>query len=147
MLQADYIFIFFARLLDVITYWVRLPTSRAGNRFFENTESSRPFAIQTGVLAAGWLSFGRHRTELGCFDWCDFDWCDIVHAMGFRIISGTSIREFVENFESATAALDRARQLIEWGAPNIRILAEDGRVCSLAELEGLAEFENESDDA
>ena len=80
--------------------------------------------------------------KLGCVDWCD-----IVHAMGFRIISGTAIREFVENLESATAALDRVRQLIEWGLPNIRILTEDGRVCSLAELEGLAEFENESDDA
>jgi hypothetical protein len=60
--------------------------------------------------------------------------------MGFQVISGTAIREFVED-------LDRVRQLIEWGSPNIRILAEDGRVCSLAELEGLAEFENESDDA
>ena len=67
--------------------------------------------------------------------------------MGFRVISGTAIREFVENLESATATLDRVRQLIEWGSPNIRILTEDGRVCSLAELEGLAEFENESDDA
>jgi hypothetical protein len=66
--------------------------------------------------------------------------------MGFRVISGTAIREFAENFESATAALDRVRELTRWGAPNIRILNE-GRVCTLAELEGLAEFENESDDA
>jgi len=66
--------------------------------------------------------------------------------MGFRVISGTAIREFVENVESATAALDRVRELTRWGAPNIRILSED-RVCTLAELEGLAEFENESDDS
>jgi hypothetical protein len=67
--------------------------------------------------------------------------------MGFRVISGTAIREFVDNTESATAALDRVRELMEAGVPNIRILAGDGRVCSLSELEGLAEFENESDDA
>jgi hypothetical protein len=67
--------------------------------------------------------------------------------MGFRVISGTAIREFVEDLDSATAALDLVRQLIGWGLPNIRIFAEGGRVCSLAELEGLAEFENESDDA
>ena len=71
----------------------------------------------------------------------------MVHAMGFRIISGTAIREFVEDVESATAALDRVRELTKRGAPSIRILREDGSVCSLAELEGLAEFENESDDA
>jgi hypothetical protein len=64
-----------------------------------------------------------------------------------RIISGTSVQEFAEDFESATAALDQVRQLIERGLPNIRILRQDGRVCSLEELEGLAEFENESDDA
>jgi hypothetical protein len=66
--------------------------------------------------------------------------------MGFRIISGAPIQEFVQNVESATAALDRVRQLIEWGLPNIRIVTEDGRAYSLAELEGMAEFENESDD-
>jgi hypothetical protein len=67
--------------------------------------------------------------------------------MGFRIISGTAIRGFVENIESATAALDRVRELMEQRLPDIRILVDDGRVCSLSELEGLAEFENESDDA
>jgi hypothetical protein len=35
---------------------------------------------------------------------------DIFSAMGFRIISGTADQEFVENVESATAALDRVRQ-------------------------------------
>jgi len=72
---------------------------------------------------------------------------DIFSAMGFRIISGTVDQEFVENVESATAALDRVRQLIRLSLPNIRIVAEGGRACSLEELEGLAEFENESDDS
>jgi hypothetical protein len=67
--------------------------------------------------------------------------------MNFRIMSGTAIQPFVEDAATATAALDRVRELIEWGTPNIRILAEGGRACSIAELEGLAEFENESDDA
>ena len=71
----------------------------------------------------------------------------MLRAMGFQVISGAALREFVENIESATAALDRVRELIESRSPNIRILAEDGRVCSLKELEGLAEYENESDDA
>jgi hypothetical protein len=31
--------------------------------------------------------------------------------MGFRVISGTAIQEFVENVQSATAALDPVRQL------------------------------------
>ena len=67
--------------------------------------------------------------------------------MGFRIISGTADQEFVENVESATAALDRVRQLIRLSLPNIRIVTQSGRACSLEELEGLAEFENESDDS
>jgi hypothetical protein len=67
--------------------------------------------------------------------------------MNFRVISGTAIHEFVEDAESATAALDRVRQLTTWGAPNIRITRADGRACSLAELVGLAEYENEADDA
>jgi hypothetical protein len=37
--------------------------------------------------------------------------------------------------------------LIKAGLPNVRILTEDGRVLSLSEIEALAEFENESDDA
>jgi hypothetical protein len=69
---------------------------------------------------------------------------DIFAAMGFRVISDTSVQEFVE---SATAALDRVRLLIKARLPNVRVLTEDGRVLSLSELEGLAEFENESDDA
>jgi hypothetical protein len=33
------------------------------------------------------------------------------------------------------------------GLPNIRILKEDRQPCSLDELKGLAELENEADDA
>jgi hypothetical protein len=67
--------------------------------------------------------------------------------MGFRVISGTATQEFVEPVESATAALDRVRMLIKSGVPNVRIIAENGRALSLSELEDLAEYENESDDA
>jgi hypothetical protein len=56
--------------------------------------------------------------------------------MGFRVVSGTAIQEFVENVESATAALDRVRELIRWGLPNIQVLTEGGRICSLEDLEG-----------
>jgi hypothetical protein len=70
----------------------------------------------------------------------------MVNGMSFRIISGAPNQEFVENVESATAALDRVRELTKTGAPNVRAVNETGRVCSLPELEGLAEFENESDD-
>ena len=67
--------------------------------------------------------------------------------MRFRIISRSGIQEFVEQIESATAALDRVRLLIKSGLPNVRIINQDGRALSLSELEALAEFENESDDA
>jgi hypothetical protein len=67
--------------------------------------------------------------------------------MRFRIISGSGIQEFVEQVESATAALDRVRWLIKSALPNVRIFNEDGRPLSVSDLEGLAEFENESDDA
>jgi hypothetical protein len=67
--------------------------------------------------------------------------------MGFRIIFGAPSQELIENAETATAALDRVRELTKSGAPNVRVMSENGAVCSLPELEGLAEFENESDDA
>jgi hypothetical protein len=67
--------------------------------------------------------------------------------MGFRVICGTAIQEFVEHVESATAALDQVRILVKSGLPNVRILTEAGRALSLSELEDLAENENESDDA
>jgi hypothetical protein len=67
--------------------------------------------------------------------------------VGFQVISGTAIKEFVDRCDTATAALDRVRRIIASGLPNVRVLRDDGGQCSLAELEGLAEFENESDDA
>jgi hypothetical protein len=48
---------------------------------------------------------------------------------------------------NATAGLDRVRELIERSAPDIRIMIEGGRIGSLGTLEGLAELENDSDDA
>jgi hypothetical protein len=72
---------------------------------------------------------------------------DMLGDMGFRIISGAPIQESVENAETATAALDRVRELTKAGAPNVRVVRQNGVACSLPELEGLAEFENESDDA
>jgi hypothetical protein len=68
-------------------------------------------------------------------------------AMGFRIVSGSGIQEFVEHVETAAAALDHVRWLIKAGLPNVRIFNEDGRALSLSELEALAKFENEADDA
>jgi hypothetical protein len=67
--------------------------------------------------------------------------------MSFRIISGPPSQERVEDVEAATAALDRVRELTRSGAPNVRVVHKNGAACSLAELEGLADFENESDDA
>jgi hypothetical protein len=67
--------------------------------------------------------------------------------MSFRIISGPPGQERVEDLETATAALDRVRELTRSGAPNVRVLHQNGAACSLPELEGLADFENESDDA
>jgi hypothetical protein len=67
--------------------------------------------------------------------------------MGFRVICGTAIQEFVEHVESAIAALDQVRILVKSGLPNVRILTEAGRALSLSELEDPAENENESDDA
>jgi hypothetical protein len=67
--------------------------------------------------------------------------------MGFRVISGTAIQEFVEHVESATAALDQVRMLVKSGLPNVRSLTKDGHALSLSELEDLAESENESDAA
>jgi hypothetical protein len=60
--------------------------------------------------------------------------------MRFQIISGTAIQEFVEQCETATNALDRVRALTA-GRPNVRILIEDGRPCSLMEIEERAEDE------
>jgi hypothetical protein len=67
--------------------------------------------------------------------------------MSFRIISGPPSQERVDDLETATAALDSVRELTRSGAPNVRVVRHYGAACSLPELEGLADFENESDDA
>ena len=72
---------------------------------------------------------------------------DMLGRMGFRIISGAPDQELVEKAETATSALDRVRGLVKSGAPNIRVVRDGAVPCSLPEPEGLAEFENESDDA
>ena len=64
-------------------------------------------------------------------------------AMGFRVISGTPVQEFIEIVESATAALNHVRRLTELGSPNIRVVTESGYPCSLTELEGMAKFESD----
>jgi hypothetical protein len=61
--------------------------------------------------------------------------------MRFHTISGTEIQEFVEHYDSAEEALERLRALLKGGLPNIRVLDEGGRPCSLTEIEELAEDE------
>jgi hypothetical protein len=64
-------------------------------------------------------------------------------AMGFQVISGTPVQEFIEIVESATEALDHVRRLAELGSPNIRAVTESGYPCWLTELEGMAKFESD----
>jgi hypothetical protein len=58
--------------------------------------------------------------------------------MGFQIISGTAIQEFVEQCGSAADALGRVRVLLKAGSPNIRVLDEVGRSYSFTEIDELA---------
>ena len=67
--------------------------------------------------------------------------------MRFTITSRTAINEYDEECSTATEALDRVRSMIASNAPNIRIWKEGNLPCSLDELKGLAELENEADDA
>jgi DNA invertase Pin-like site-specific DNA recombinase len=71
-----------------------------------------------------------------------------IAANGVRaIICETAIHEYAEECATAIDALDRVRTMVASGLPNIRILKEDRQPCSLDELKGLAELENEADDA
>ena len=67
--------------------------------------------------------------------------------MRFTITSGTAVQEYAEECATATEALDRVRTMIASNLPDIRIWREGGVRCSLDELKGLAELENEADDA
>jgi hypothetical protein len=65
----------------------------------------------------------------------------------FKVTSGTTIHEHAEECAAATDALDCVRTMMASGLRNIRIWKEGGLPCSLDELKGLAELENEADDA
>jgi hypothetical protein len=67
--------------------------------------------------------------------------------MRFKITGGTAIHEYAEECATATDALDRVRTMMASDLPNIRIWKEGSLPCSLDELKGLAELENEADDA
>jgi hypothetical protein len=67
--------------------------------------------------------------------------------MQFKITSGTAIHEYAEECATATDALDRVRTMMASDLPNIRIWKEGSLPCFLDELKGLAELENEADDA
>jgi hypothetical protein len=59
----------------------------------------------------------------------------------------TTIHEHAEECATATDALDCVRTMMASGLRNIRIWKECGLPCSLDEFKGLAELENEADDA
>ena len=67
--------------------------------------------------------------------------------MRFTITSRTADHENAEECATATEALDRVRTMMVSRVPDIRILKEGTLPCSLDELKGLAELENEADDA
>jgi hypothetical protein len=67
--------------------------------------------------------------------------------MRFKVSSGKAIHECAEECATATDALDRVRTMMALGLQNIRIWKEGSLPCSLDELKGLAELENEADDA
>jgi hypothetical protein len=57
--------------------------------------------------------------------------------MHFQVVSGTAVKEFVERCETAAAALERVRALINSKRPNVRILTPGGQRYSLREIEEL----------
>ena len=66
--------------------------------------------------------------------------------MRFVVHSGTN-RETPERYDSAGLALEAISALPAERRSDVRILSENGAPVSLAELQGLAAIENESDDA
>lgn len=63
----------------------------------------------------------------------------VWHALPDHLRNGNS--GIVEHYDSAEGALDRVRVLLKAGLPNIRVLDEIGRPCSLTEIEEPAEDE------
>jgi hypothetical protein len=66
--------------------------------------------------------------------------------MRFVVHSGTN-RETPERYDSADLALEAISALSAERRSVVRIFGENGAPVSLAELQALAEIENESDDA
>jgi hypothetical protein len=67
--------------------------------------------------------------------------------MRYFVHSGEGIQEAVEQYDSATLALEAVSVRGSELAPNIRIFNENGDQVSPADLQQLAAEENESDDA
>ncbi len=67
--------------------------------------------------------------------------------MRFVVCSGTGNKETRERYDSADLALEAVSVLAAERRENVRIFGENGAPMSLAELQALAEIENESDDA
>jgi hypothetical protein len=67
--------------------------------------------------------------------------------MRFVVYLGTRNEETPELYDSADLALEAVSTLPAEKRQNVRIIGETGAPVSLAELQALAEIENESDDA
>jgi hypothetical protein len=67
--------------------------------------------------------------------------------MRFVVYSGEENKETPERYDSADLALEAVSALPAERLGNVRIFGENGAPVSLAELQTLAEIENESDDA
>jgi hypothetical protein len=67
--------------------------------------------------------------------------------MRFVVYSGTENKETGERYDSADLALEAVSALKAERRENVRVFSEKGALVSLAELQALAEIENESDDA
>jgi hypothetical protein len=67
--------------------------------------------------------------------------------MRFVVYLGTQNEEKPELYDSADLALEAVSALPVEKRRNVRIVGETGSPVSLAELQALAEIENESDDA
>jgi hypothetical protein len=67
--------------------------------------------------------------------------------MRFVVYSGTDNKESAERYDSADLALAAISAHSAERRSNVRIFRDNGAPVSLAELQALAEMENESDDA
>jgi hypothetical protein len=65
----------------------------------------------------------------------------------FVVYSAADNKEAPQRYDSADLALEAVSALPAERRGNVRIIGESGAPVSLAELQALAEIENESDDA